>query len=60
MARFDKQYDFAKKHPELPNCKVLLQLAQLYVRHPDAPTLGLIEGAAKGVEIEMTSERQDG
>jgi len=50
---YQKHYEYALAHPEEDVCKRLLELAQLYAAQADIPTLGLIQGAAKDVEVLM-------
>ncbi len=56
--RYEDEYRWAEQHPALPACKTLLDLAVLYYRKADAPTLGLIQGAAADVRRLMDAEPQ--
>ena len=57
--RFSEVYLYSTSHPDIPACKTLLELAALYRRHQDVPTLGLIEGAAEEVRQVMLEEVVD-
>lgn len=52
-AKYSRHYRFARAHTHIGCCETFIRLATLYARHPDVPTLGLIEGCAKEVEAEM-------
>ena len=41
---YQREYEYALAHPGVPECKRLLEVAQLYARHPDEPTLGIMQG----------------
>lgn len=47
--KFEEEYLYAEQNPTLPACATLLAAARLYARKADAPTLGIIEGAAADV-----------
>ena len=53
--KFQAEYEWAIAHPDEPKAKTLLSLAQLYQRHQDAPTLGLIEGAVADIRKAIKS-----
>lgn len=52
--KYEQEYLWAIAHPDDPQATTLLQVAALYARHRDAPTLGLVEAAALAVRKKMT------
>lgn len=50
---FQKEYEWAQRHGDTPEGKAMLDLAALYMKHQDAPTLGLIQGAADAIRKVM-------
>ena len=56
IGKYGREYIFAKNNPEVPCCKVLLDLAQLYVKHVDVPTLALIQEAAHEIRNYLQQE----
>jgi hypothetical protein len=53
---YQRQFEYAEQHPDVPECARFLELAKMYVAHADESTFGLVQACAKEIDALMATE----